>query len=316
MGTVLLILKIIGIILLGLLGFILIAALLLVFYPVSYKLSASCEEEAADVKLKVHWLFHLISVTLDYEREKKKCIFRLCGIPLMDFLNPKPQKEKKKKKKPSKKKKQKSAGTDHMDKTDTTAEAEKLSFESTSSVESKPASGEESITNTETEETGKKSRLKAFRDKIAGFLKRIKTVIVSILQKIRDIYEKGVNLKEKLNKWIEVLERERTRQALDKAKHHIVGLVKHVMPKKWKAFVLLGFEDPALTGKIMGYYWMFIGLWGERFICTPDFEHKVLKGNIEAKGHIQVFKFLYAAYKFMFDKDLVYLRKINEEINS
>ena len=314
MGTVLLILKIIGIILLGLLGFILIAALLLVFYPVSYKLMASYEEMAA-VKLKVHWLFHLISVTLDYEREKKKCVFRLCGIPLMDFLNPKPKKEKKKKK-TSKKKKQESVRPDHKDTTDLTAKEEKPSYETASSVERQQASMEEEPTNAGAEETEGKSRLKAFWDKITGFLKKIKAVITGILQKIRDIYEKGVNLKEKLDKWIEVLERERTRQALDKAKHHIVGLLKHVMPRKWKAFLLLGFDDPAVTGKIMGYYWMFIGLWGEHFICTPDFEHKVLKGNIEARGHIQVFKFLYIAYKFMFDKDLIYLRKIKEEVNS
>lgn len=312
MGTVLLVLKIIGIILLGLLGFILIAALLLVFYPVSYKLMASYEGTAA-VKLKVHWLFHLISVTLDYEREKKKCVLRLCGIPLMDFLNPKPKKEKKKKM--PKKRKHKSAGTDNMDKTDKAAEPEKHSYESASSMERRQEEPEENITDAGAEETEGKSRLKAFRDKITGFLKRIKIVIAGILQKIRDVYEKGVNLREKIDKWIEVLERERTRQALDKVKHHIIGLVKHIMPKKWKAFALLGFEDPALTGKIMGYYWMFIGLWGEHFICTPDFEHKVLKGNIEARGHIQVFKFLYVAYRFLFDKDLVYLRKIKEEVN-
>lgn len=313
MGTVLLILKIIGIILLGLLGFILIAALLLVFYPVSYKLLASYEETVA-VKLKVHWLFHLISVTLDYEREKKKCIFRLCGIPLMDFLNPKPRKEKKKK--ATKKKKRKSVSPDHMDKTDQTAKEEKKSFETASSVERRQASMEEDIANTGAEETEGKNWIKTFWDKITGFLKRIKTVIADIIQKIRDIYEKGVNLKEKLDKWIEVLERERTRQALDKVKHHIIGLLKHVLPRKWKAFLLLGFDDPAVTGRIMGYYWMFIGLWGEHFICTPDFEHKVLKGNIEAKGHIQGYKFLYVAYKFMFDKDLIYLRKIKEEVNS
>ncbi len=313
MGTVLLVLKIIGIILLGLLGFILIAALLLVFYPVSYKILASYEETAA-VKLKVHWLFHLISVTLDYEREKKKCIFRLFGIPLMDFFNPKPKKEKKKK--VPKKKKQKSVRPDNMDKTDQKSKEEKFSCENASSMEHHQASMEEDIANAEAEETEEKSWLKAFWNKITGFLKRIKAVIEGIIQKIRDIYEKGVNLKEKLDKWIEVLERERTRQALDKVKHHIVRLIKHIMPRKWKAFALLGFDDPSLTGKIMGYYWMFIGLWGEHFICTPDFEHKVIKGNFEAKGHIQVFKFLYVAYKFMFDKDLVYLRKIKEEVNS
>lgn len=321
MGTVLLILKIIGIILLVLLGIILILALLVVFYPVSYKLSASYEDTAV-ARLKVHWLFHLISVTLNYEREKKKCILRILGIPIMDFLNPKPRKEKKKKekaskKKASKKKKQKSAEPVYEEETDRTVKTEKSCGINTSSTEyDGQALREETATDGGEEAAGTESRLKALWSKITGFFQKIKKVIESILQKLKDIYTKGVNLKEKINSWIEVLERERTRQALDKAKYHIVDIIRHILPRKWKAVVILGFDDPALTGKIMGYYWMFIGLWGEHLICTPDFENKVFKGTIEAKGYIQVFKFIYAAYKFMFDKDLVYLRKINEEVNS
>lgn len=319
MGTVLLILKIIGIILLVLLGIILISALLLVFYPVSYKLSASYED-AAVARLKVHWLFHLISVTLDYEKEKKKCIFRILGIPIMDFLNPKPRKEKRKKKQKKKspeKKKEKSVASVHGEQPEKAVKPDPLYTEKASSIEHEQAPPEENITNTDEEETAEtKSRLRALWERIAGFYQKIKKVIESILQKLRDLYTRGIHLKEKIDQWIEVLERERTRQALDKAKYHIIRIIKHVMPRKWKAVVLFGFDDPALTGKIMGYYWMFIGLWGEHFICTPDFENKVLKGTIEAKGHVQAFQLIYTAYKFMFDKDLIYLRKIKEEVNS
>lgn len=325
MEIVLLILKIIGIILLILLGLILLLVLLVVFYPVSYKLSASYKETIA-AKVKVHWLFHLISVTLDYGEEGKKCILRILGIPLMDFLNPKPKKEKKKK---PKKKKQKAKKTAKPQPQSTSQEmaapresraGEQTAGAFASDVKApEPEHGfkeENADEHSQEAPPVKESRLKAFWDKIIHFPGRIKKLILNIFQKIKAIYEKGIDLKEKLEKWIEVLGRERTKLAIGKAKHHIIGILKHVMPKKWNAYMEIGFDDPAVTGKVMGYYWMFIGLWGEHFVCVPDFENKVFSGTVNAKGRIQVFKFLYVAYKFMFDKDLVYLRKINKEVNS
>lgn len=320
MEIILLILKIIGITLLILLGLILLLVLLVVFYPVSYKLSASYME-SPDIKFKVHWLFHLISVTLDYGAERKKCILRLLGIPLMDFLNPKPKKEKKKKpqKKKSKKKKQKEPRT--VEQTVSTFASEiATTHEAASDAEdSEPEHGfqtENAEAHSQETPPQKESRLKSLWDKIIHFPGRIKKVILNIFQKIRAVYEKGIDLKGKLEKWIEVLGRDRTRRAIGKARHHIIGILKHMLPRKWNAYMEIGFDDPAVTGKVMGYYWMFIGLWGEHFVCVPDFENKVFSGMINAKGQIQVFKFLYVAYKFMFDKDLVYLRKINKEVNS
>ncbi len=96
MEIVLLILKIIGIILLSVIGIVFLLAALIMFYPVSYSLQAAYEDSLC-AKVKVHWLFHLFSVTLDYKEAGKKCILRIFGIPIMDFLNPRPKKEKKKK---------------------------------------------------------------------------------------------------------------------------------------------------------------------------------------------------------------------------
>lgn len=317
MEIVLLILKIIGIILLVLLGMILLLALLVVFFPISYRISASYEETVS-AKLKVHWLFHLISVTLNYGEDKKQCILRILGIPLMDFLNPKPKKEKKRKPKRKKKKKAKSSQPQVRqekvkDMQETRAESKGIS-DRMDDIKPEESTNPEPVIGRDEEK--KENKFKAAWEKFIHFPAKIKKMLESILKKIKDLWNRGVDLKEKLDKWIEILRRERTKTALNKVKHHITGLLKHVLPRKWNAYVNFGFDDPATTGQILGYYWMLIGLWGEHFICVPDFEHKVFSGYINAKGHIQVFKFLYIAYKFMFDKDLVYLRKIYSEVNS
>lgn len=320
MEIVLFILKIIGIILLSLLLTVLLLAALIMFYPVSYKLEAAYEESLC-AKVKVHWLFHLISVTLDYKEAGKKCILRILGIPIMDFLNPKPKKPKPQKVKKKKRKKKKSKeqepkkknfvqeteGTDRDSRNETTSEG--LENEN-------PSDNMEDENVSDDRKEGLLGKLQRFWEKLMGFPAKLKALIKSIIQKVTNLYHKGTDLKKKAEKWVEVLKRERTRLAIGKAKLKIIKLLKHIMPRKWKAYVEYGFEDPGTTGQIYGYYWMFLGIWSERLICVPDFEHKVFKGSIFAKGHMQVIQFIYVVFQFMFDKDLVYLRKINTEVNS
>ena len=323
MEIVLLVLKIIGIILLSVLGIILLLAALIIFYPVSYKLQAAYEDSLY-AKAKVHWLFHLISVTFDYKDAEKKCILRIFGIPIMDFLNPKPKKEKKRKA-ANKKKKEKAQDKEPVP--DIRKETERQNHEtekikgSKESIaanspesEKEPEDFQENGDGSDNEEV--KSRLKVFWEKLTGFPEKLRLLIDTIIQKTTNLYHKGIDLKEKTGKWVEVLKRERTKQAIGKAKLKIMGLLKHILPRRWNAYVEYGMDDPGTTGQIYGYYWMFSGIWNEHFICVPDFEHKVFKGSLQAKGYMQVIKFLYVAFQFMFDKDLVYLRKINKEVNS
>lgn len=321
METVLLILKIIGIILLWVIGIILLLAALIMFYPVSYKMQAAYEDSLY-ARVKVHWLFHLISVTLDYKDAGKKCILRILGIPIMDFLNLRPKKEKKKKpkknnetkakKKPvsdiSEKSKSKSRALENKEGSGKTTNTEFLDSADTEGF------SEDGNSSEHTEES--KSKLKSLWEKLTGFPEKLKVLIETIIQKATNLYHKGIDLKDKAEKWVEVLKRERTRLAIGKAKQKIIGLLKHILPRKWNAYVEYGLENPGTTGQIYGYYWMFLGIWSEHFICVPDFEHKIFKGSISAKGHMLVIKFLYVAFQFMFDKDLVYLRKINTEVNS
>lgn len=320
MEIVLFILKIIGIILLSLLLTVLLLAALIMFYPVSYRLEAAYEESLC-AKVKVHWLFHLISVTLDYKEAGKKCILRILGIPIMDFLNPKPkkpkpQKVKKKKRKKKKSKEQEPKKENFVQETEGTDRDSRNETASEGLENENPSDNMEDENVSDDRKEGLLDKLQRFWEKLMGFPAKLKALIKSIIQKVTNLYHKGTDLKKKAEKWVEVLKRERTRLAIGKAKLKIIKLLKHIMPRKWKAYVEYGFEDPGTTGQIYGYYWMFLGIWSERLICVPDFEHKVFKGSIFAKGHMQVIQFIYVAFQFMFDKDLVYLRKINTEVNS
>ena len=301
MDIVLLILKIIGILLLVLIGLILLVLVLVVFCPVTYRINASYETEI-DAKVKVGWLFYLITVTFSYQKEKQKCILRIFGIPIMDFLKPRPKKNKQPK---EAKKAKKSVKPDPKPEPPKAAKG----------AEKKPEPMEEALEQEIQEEQEEQEEKLKFTERIKKLYEQLKQTIQTLIQKAKDIYQKGLDLKKKADAWITVLGREQTKNGIDKAKGHIISLLLHILPRKWKAYVKLGFDDPAVTGKIMGYYWMFIGLWGEHLICVPDFEHKVLEATLTAKGHIRGIKFIYIAWKVLFDKDLKYLRKLNAEVN-
>jgi hypothetical protein len=317
MGIVILILKIIGIILLILLGILLLAVISIVFYPISYTMAASYEDTIS-AKAKVHWLFHLISVTLIYETDNKKCILRILGIPIMDFLHPKPKKEKIKQENPKQKKSKKEKNKIEKTKKEKTKK-EKAQTGTPEKVEAPQRKAEAKSSKPPVQKqinTPPPDEKDTPSTKQGNIWTKLQQFIINIRQKVKAVQQKGIDLRQKADKCLEILKREQTQNAIEKIKHHIIALLKHILPRKWNAYLNFGFEDPATTGQVLGYYWMLIGLWGEHFVCVPDFEHKVLRGNIRAKGHIQVMKFLYVGYRFMFDKDLVYLRKIYSEINA
>lgn len=322
MGILWLILKIIGIVLLVILAVFLSAVILVVFYPVSYMLYAAYEEEV-NIKAKVHWLFRLISVTFDYNIKGKKCILRIMGIPVMDFLNPKPAKVKKKKHKKMRKKKssQKKAESSHMSNASSNAENDLVQTKNNSAqTETDRAHTEYGFEQTgigsEQTEPRKGGRLKTLFAKIQSFPAKVKMFFTGLWEKLKSLKAQLSDIKDTVSQWLEILSRERTKTAISKARNQIAGLLKHILPRKWNAYVEFGFEDPAMTGRLLSYYWMFIGLWGEHFICVPDFEKQVFKGSIRAKGHIQVIKFICVAWRVFFDKDFVYLRKLSSEVKS
>lgn len=105
----LLILKIIGIIILVLLGLFLLAVGCVVFVPVRYRAHALYDEKAC-AQAKLSWLFHLVYLKADLSTESRfHLVVRIAGITFFD--NQKPKKPKVKKEKKIKKKSEKKSDT-------------------------------------------------------------------------------------------------------------------------------------------------------------------------------------------------------------
>mgnify|MGYP002727045480 CR=1 FL=1 len=318
MGILFLVLKIIGFILLGLLAFLILLLLAVLFVPIRYRVVAQYEEKAI-ARITAGWFLHLIGVRLMISDQEKSCKLKLFGIPLIDFFSPHKDRRKKRRSK-SHQDKQPAKQSVHRNK----QPAEQSVHQDEQPVEQLVQQDEQNNLqiNEEQQQIGsEKEKASGFdtdqtSDEKASFFTKVRIYINRISDKIKKIRKKETNLKEQYNKWLVVLKRDRTKEALEKCKNTLCKVLKAVLPRKWKLFVHYGMEDPALTADILGYYWMLFAVLSGHIDCQPDFENKVFECNLHAKGYIRMITMVIAGWKFLFDPDLIYLRKIKKEVDS
>lgn len=318
MGILFLVLKIIGFILLGLLAFLILLLLAVLFVPIRYRVVAQYEEKAI-ARITAGWFLHLIGVRLVISDQEKSCKLKLFGIPLIDFFSPRKDRRKKRRSK-SHPDKQPAKQSVHQDK----QPAEQSVHPDKQPVEQSVHQNKQNNLQIKEEQQqieSEKEKASGFdtdqaSDEKASFFTKVRIYINRISDKIKEIRKKETNLKEKYNKWLVVLKRDRTKEALEKCKNTLCKVLKAVLPRKWKLFVHYGMEDPALTADILGYYWMLFAVLSGHIDCQPDFENKVFECNLHAKGHIRMITMVIAGWKFLFDPDLIYLRKIKKEVDS
>ncbi len=65
-------------------------------------------------------------------------------------------------------------------------------------------------------------------------------------------------------------------------------LLFRLRPKQCRGEIRFGFEDPCLTGKVLAGASMLYPYWGEHVYCCPDFEEKVLEGEVSVKGAFRI----------------------------
>lgn len=307
MGILFLVLKIIGFILLGLLAFFVLLLLAVLFVPIRYRVVAQYEEKAI-ARITAGWFLHLIGVRLVISDQEKSCKLKLFGIPLIDFFSPRKDRRKKRRSKRHQDK-QPAKKSVHQDKqpVEQSVHQDKQNSLQIKEEWQQIGSEKEKASGFDTDQAS---------DEKASFFTKVRIYINRIFDKIKEIRKKETNLKEKYNKWLVVLKRDRTKEALEKCKNTLCKVLKAVLPRKWKLFVHYGMEDPALTADILGYYWMLFAVLSGHIDCQPDFENKVFECNLHAKGHIRMITMVIAGWKFLFDPDLIYLRKIKKEVDS
>lgn len=284
------ILSILGILLLILLGIALVVILLVLFFPVCYKMSGKKNAEEMQFAAKIKWLFGLVRVSYSYP-VPGKLLAKVLFFTVYDS---------------SAEKKNSASGEDthtapnkdittllsddtDMAKTDTATDTE-ASADTKTSTDAK-TSAEENTTGPQPETSGK----------IAGFFEKIRYTIRKICDKIKYILKNISFYKELWND-------PDTKGLLQHAGKRIGHILKRLRPRKLEVNARVGTGSPDTTGYLYGIYGMILPKLGKGVCITPDFEQAILEGDFKASGHFTIACVLFHSARLLLDKRLQQLK--------
>ena len=298
MSILFLILKIIGILIL----IPIVLLLILLIFPICYQIEGDFDGKSPKAQIKVSWAVIFLRAKAFYEEELNFGI-RIFGIPIYDsrkehwsVFGEHKEKDKKKlkkkhKKRPDSKKKQnnKKNNKNRVEKKKSTYPSEDV-FDLTWDEKS-----EDKISESKIEKTTDKEK-EFFGKRIVNFLKKCYNRCKNFITKISKITNKMEMIGD-------LFEDEDIIEAVKRIKRYGVNGVKLLLPQKLNAKITFGFEDPYYTGKVLGWTAALIPIYGDHIDITPDFEKRILKGELKIKGRIRRYKILYLLWKVYKDKD-------------
>ncbi len=287
------ILKIAGITLGGILAFLLLLLLIVLFCPIRYRCKIRILEEKEGC-LVLSFFFHAFDYRIYYNPKKDvKKSFRILGI-----------KVKKKNKKISNKKQK---NKEKYDK-----ESEKVKVQNAVQEKSETARVYKKIEETQKTDFVPVRTDKTIRER-KSFFRKIKEHFVSIKNKICSIMIHGKKMVEKIKSIAEFLGNEQTKDAFRFLKEQAIKILKRIKPKKIKGNLHFGFSDPSSTGKLLGVLSWIYGPFSKSLILYPDFENKILEGTIDVKGSVQIYYLLIMGIRLYRSKEMDYLRNVLSE---
>lgn len=336
----LLVLKIIGIVLLCILGMLILGTACALFVPVRYQIEAVRKEGKGEppvaITVKITWLLHFMNVLVRFSgslsvraRLMVFTVFRLpkrekrCGAGQDDAENRKTRKRQKKEKQPKSREpgeqgreNRKTEGT----KTEETR-AERRKTEETGAEEAKadketiPGDAVRGETEDAQAADGEKSadldkkptwmdKLRAIPEIIRSIFAKIKGFFENIQYTIQNICDKIRSVSDTIEYYREVIAGETFQRSFALCKGELLTIARSLKPKRFEATLVVGTDDPALTGEILAVCGMLYPILGPKVNVAGDFEKKRLEGRVFVKGKLRLFTFIRAAVRIYFNKEI------------
>lgn len=265
MSVILFILKLIGIILLVLLGIIVTLLILVLFVPIRYDVSGELETEIA-VHVKVTWLLHLISFVLDYEKGETVTCLRIMGI---------------RKKAKAKSALEEEAWEDELE--NTTEDETDEEFVDETERQPEPALTDKAE-NTETDNAQADGDITK-----VTFIERIRSRIQAFGESVKKLKGAAGQLSGKLSAIKEIITDEANQSVVQAVFFELGYCLRHFKFRKLVTDLRFSTGDPAKTGQTLGVLCLFPILYQYQVNIFPDFEADefYIKGTFEIKGHVR-----------------------------
>ncbi len=300
MSIFLLVLKIIGIVLLSIIGLVLMIVGLVLFVPIRYKVDGDYHEKIV-AGGRISWLLHLITVTVTYNEDGLDTAIRILGIK----YKKRPPKQKKKSKR-NQRTKDKESKVDSAkvnlkdeylipDESDYTLEGFEEDHTDTKSdaLDSK----DDNQSENESEQNGIWDRIREFVGKVYDLTVHFRAKIKRLMNKVRAAVD---NLEYYLNLMMD----EHVQSTILNVLALVVKAIKRILPKRVKGQVHFGFAESDTMGKALAFLGVLYPLYYGKIEVEPDYEQAVMEGSLVVKGRIFVISLLVTGWKLYFNKDL------------
>lgn len=317
---ILLILKILGCIILGILALLLAAVLIVLFVPFKYEFSAAYDGNP-EASGKLSWLFGAIRVWGEFKDKKLRARASVLWFRIFSMdetadtqTNDAPEET------------EESSVSAELPKSLELQEAESLKSEPAESERPEPESPPTAKPEADIPEDHYEADLPEAKvsldEKIGGperkGRKSKRSKRVEKPPKVKNkpgLFERLEKRFEHISKKYDALMHKKelaerfwnadfTQGSIAFGKKAIASLFHHVLPKKISGNIHFGFEKPSDTGKILGYASMLYAWYGDSLTLQPDFEQAVLEGKIDIRGSLRLYIFLYWGLRGLLNKDL------------
>lgn len=285
MTVVLWILKIIGIILLCLLGLLFVLLTVVLFVPVRYRIQGEVKEKETQIHIRASWLCHVISFLGDYVDGTFDYILKIFGV----------------RKEFGGSDEETSSEVEEQDdetvETEISTKAEEIPQETAEGV---AEAGEAGKPGKSTDRiSGKKSKKRSFCSKIASKLKKIR-------ETVKKIWDFIVHLPQKFDKIKEVVTDAGNKNALSLTWRELRYLLRHFKFRKIHTDLEFSAGDPALTGQILGGIAVIPAFYRYDMHIYPDFASDTfyVRGTFDIKGRIRLIHLLCSVIRLLKEKDV------------
>lgn len=309
-------------ILLFLFLFVLVVTGLALFVPVRYKAAGRYYENEKTFKLCLSWLLHIVSFRVESDGREVSYVLRIFGVKVFPGKQKREKKNSVRKKKSKVKKKEKSKQKPVEEKSETlqieeqrvnSAQIKDNQKKEIKSEQDNKTDKENKFSKNQKEETGKSKKI---FDKILTIIKKVSGFFKNLINNIKSLINtakkmllaiKAGSEKAKLVK--EFVLCDESRNMVCFVRDNMLHLWKHVKPRYLYTDITFGFDNPELTGKVLGAAAAFCAMAGFKPGLTPDFEQSILEGKIEVKGRITFVVLLKIAIRVWLSEEVKSFRK-------
>lgn len=133
-------------------------------------------------------------------------------------------------------------------------------------------------------------------EKCPSRLERLKDAAVRMRGRLHSAKMKYRKLKRTLTD-------EENKKTFRLVRQQIVRLIRHLLPQTLKGTLRFGFEDPSYTGQVLAAVSPFYGVYARSFTLIPEFEEKILEGEVHIRGRIRAATVLWTAGRIFLNKN-------------